>query len=45
MIRSRVILAGTLDVVACILEAWLVSKGFAVGPSSSATGMLRETKE
>ena len=44
-IRSRVVQAGTLDVVGCILEAWLANKGFAVGPSSSATGMPRETKE
>ncbi|TFK47886.1 hypothetical protein OE88DRAFT_1665581 [Heliocybe sulcata] len=44
-IRSRVVQAGTLDVVGMILEAWLVSKGFAVGPSSSATGMPRETRE
>ena len=34
-IRSRVVQAGTLDVVGCILEAWLANKGFAVGPSSS----------
>ncbi|KAH8829321.1 hypothetical protein DL96DRAFT_1597665 [Flagelloscypha sp. PMI_526] len=27
-IRSRVVGAGTLDVVGCILEAWLVQKGF-----------------
>ncbi|KAH7907208.1 hypothetical protein BJ138DRAFT_988109, partial [Hygrophoropsis aurantiaca] len=44
-IRSRVVQAGTLDVVGCILEAWLASKGFAVGPSSSATGLPRETRE
>jgi hypothetical protein len=44
-IRSRVVQAGTLDVVGCILEAWLAGKGFAVGPSSSATGMPRETRE
>ena len=37
-IRSRVVQAGTLDVVGCILEAWLANKGFAVG-------MPRETKE
>ena len=36
---------GTLDVVGCILKSWLASKGFAVGPSSSATGMLRETRK
>lgn len=41
-IRSRVVQAGTLDVVGCVLEAWLTSKGFAVGPSASASGMPRE---
>src|SRR6266478_2297118 len=45
LIRSRVVQAGTLDVVGCILEAWLANKGFAVGPSTSATGMPRETRE
>lgn len=45
LIRSRVVQAGTLDVVGCILESWLASKGFAVGPSCSATGMPRETRE
>ena len=44
-IRSRVVQAGTLDVVGCILEAWLASKGFAIGPSSSASGIPRETRE
>jgi hypothetical protein len=44
-IRSRVVQAGTLDVVGCILEAWLAGKGFAVSPSSSATGMPREMRE
>ncbi|KAH7926352.1 hypothetical protein BV22DRAFT_1087158 [Leucogyrophana mollusca] len=44
-IRSRVVQAGTLDVVGCILEAWLANKGFAVGPSSSATGLPRESRE
>ncbi|KAG5635156.1 hypothetical protein H0H81_012197 [Sphagnurus paluster] len=44
-IRSRVVQAGTLEVVGCILEAWLANKGFAVGPSSSATGLPRETRE
>jgi len=33
--RRRVIQAGTLNVVGCILEAWLTSKGFSVGPSSN----------
>ncbi|KAH9012498.1 hypothetical protein EDB85DRAFT_2222926 [Lactarius pseudohatsudake] len=45
LIRSQVVQAGTLDVVGCILESWLASKGFAVGPSSSATSMPRETRE
>ncbi|CAK5272122.1 unnamed protein product [Mycena citricolor] len=44
-IRSRVVEAGTLDVVGCILEAWLVGRGFAVGPSTSATGLPRESRE
>ena len=44
-IRSRVVQAGTLDVVGCVLEAWLASKGFAVGPSTSASGVPRETRE
>lgn len=44
-IRSRVVQAGTLEVVGCILEAWLANKGFAVGPSSSASGLPRETRE
>jgi hypothetical protein len=44
-IRSRVVQAGALDVVGCVLEAWLASKGFAIGPSSSATGMPRESRE
>jgi hypothetical protein len=44
-IRSRVVQLGTLDVLGRILEAWLANKGFAVGPSSSATGIPRETRE
>ena len=44
-IRSRVVQAGTLEVVGCILEAWLASKGFPVGPSVTANGMPRETRE
>ncbi|KAI0350438.1 hypothetical protein OH77DRAFT_1431059 [Trametes cingulata] len=44
-IRSRVVQAGTLEVVGCILEAWLASKGFPVGPSVGANGMPRETRE
>jgi hypothetical protein len=44
-IRSRVVQAGTLDVVGMVLGAWLASKEFAVGPSASASGLPRETKE
>ncbi|THH31219.1 hypothetical protein EUX98_g2970 [Antrodiella citrinella] len=44
-IRSRVVQAGTLDVVGCILEAWLAGKGFAVGPGASVSGQPRETRE
>ena len=44
-IRSRIVQLGTLDVLGCILEAWLANEGFAVGPSSSATGIPRETRE
>jgi len=40
-IRTRVVQAGTLDVVGCVLEAWLANKGFAVGP----TGAPKESKE
>ena len=39
-IRARVVQAGTLDVVGCVLEAWPASKGFAVAPSASASGKL-----
>ena len=38
----RVIQAGTLNVVGCILEAWLTSKGFSVGPSSNVPWDTRE---
>jgi hypothetical protein len=44
-IRSRVVQAGTLDVVGCILEAWLANKGFAVGPSAGANSVHRDFKE
>ena len=44
-IRSKVVQAGTLDVVGFILEAYLANNGFAVGPSSTATGLPRETRE
>jgi hypothetical protein len=45
LIRSRAVQVGTLDVVGCILEAWLANNGFAMSPSSSATGMPGETRE
>lgn len=44
-IRGRVVQAGTLEVVGCILEAWLAGKGFAVGPHAITGGMHRETRE
>ncbi|KAJ3562153.1 hypothetical protein NP233_g9753 [Leucocoprinus birnbaumii] len=44
-IQRRVVQAGTLDIVGCILKAWLASKGFVVGPSSSVTSAPRETRE
>ena len=44
-ICARIVQAGTLHVVGCILEAWLVSKGFAVVPSASESSMPRETCE
>ncbi|KAJ7278391.1 hypothetical protein C8J57DRAFT_1060013 [Mycena rebaudengoi] len=44
-IRSRVVQADTLDMVGCILEAWLAGRGFAVGPSMSATGLPRKSRE
>ena len=43
--RSWVVQAGTLEVVGCILEAWLASKGFAVGPNATPGGQPRETRE
>lgn len=44
-IRARVVQAGTLDVIGCVLEAWLAAKGFAVGPSASVTVAPRESRE
>jgi hypothetical protein len=44
-IRSRVVQAGTLDVVGCILEAWLANKGFAVGPSAGAISVHKKSRE
>jgi len=43
-IRSRVVQAGTLDVVGCILEAWLANKGFAAGPSAGTVDVQRESR-
>src|SRR5712671_1093909 len=34
LIRSRVVQAGALDIVGCILKSWLASKGFTIRPSS-----------
>ena len=34
-----------LDVVECVMEAWLASKDFAVGLLVSVTGALRESRE
>lgn len=42
-IRSRVVQAGTLEVVGCILEGWLVSRGFSVGLSPN--GGHRESRQ
>ena len=42
-IRSRVDHAGVLDVVGCILDAWL--RGFAIGPTLTTNDMSRETRE
>ncbi|KAK7676455.1 hypothetical protein QCA50_020590 [Cerrena zonata] len=44
-IWSRVVQAGMLEVVGCIHKAWLVNKGFAIGPGASASGMPKETRE
>ena len=43
--QRRVIQAGALNVVGCILEVLLASKGFSVGPSSNVSGVPRETRE
>ncbi|KAH8104345.1 hypothetical protein DFH11DRAFT_1883472 [Phellopilus nigrolimitatus] len=45
VVNIGVVQAGTLEVVACVLEAWLASKGFDVGSSASASGIPRETRE
>jgi len=45
VVSQCTISASTLDVVDCILEAWLASRGLAIGPSSSASGMPCETRE
>ena len=41
-IRSRVVQAGTLQVVGCILEAWLESRGFG---GANPVLAVRETRE
>ena len=43
-IRSCVVQAGVLNVVGCILEAWLASRGSAIGPTLTANGMPHETR-
>lgn len=45
LIRTRVVQAGTLDVIGCVLESWLLLKRFAVRPSESASGVSREANE
>ena len=37
--------AGALDVVGCILEAWLAPKGFAVGPNANPGGYSHESRQ
>ena len=44
-IRSRVVQAGMLSVVGSVLEQWLLSKGFAVVPSSTGSGAPRENRQ
>lgn len=44
-IRSRVVQAGMLSVVGSVLEQWLLSKGFAVVPSSTGSGAPRESRQ
>ncbi|KAI0031123.1 hypothetical protein K488DRAFT_35573, partial [Vararia minispora EC-137] len=44
-IRSRVVQAGALEVVGCILEGWLVSRGFSLGPTGAASSLPRESRE
>jgi hypothetical protein len=44
LIRSRVVQAGTLDVIGFILESWLTRKGFFISPSSITMGMLSPEK-
>lgn len=44
-IRGRVVQAGTLEVVGCILEAWLAGKGFPVGPNTASGSSHRESRE
>ncbi|QRW21889.1 MYND Zn-finger protein [Rhizoctonia solani] len=43
-IRRRVVQAGALGVVSCILAVWLKGKGFAIGPSATGFGAPRESR-
>ncbi|KAH9972393.1 hypothetical protein BJV74DRAFT_889215 [Russula compacta] len=45
LIRSRVVQAGTLDVVGCILESWLASKGFARAARKQAQAEMRARQQ
>ncbi|CAE6460746.1 unnamed protein product [Rhizoctonia solani] len=44
-IRRRVVQAGALGVVSCILAVWLKGRGFAIGPSATGSGAPRESRE
>ncbi|KAG9119765.1 hypothetical protein FRC07_005053, partial [Ceratobasidium sp. 392] len=44
-IRRRVVQAGALGVVSCILAVWLKGKDFAIGPSATGSGAPRESRE
>ncbi|GAB1520556.1 hypothetical protein RhiTH_003635 [Rhizoctonia solani] len=44
-IRRRVVQAGALGVVSCILAVWLKGKGFAIGPLATGSGAPRESRE
>ncbi|KAF8756220.1 MYND finger [Rhizoctonia solani] len=44
-IRHRVVQAGALGVVSCILAVWLKGKGFALGPLATGSGAPQESRE